>query len=583
MVRLSAPRTLVGPDVSLRNRSHFAADAAVLVAVAVFFWLLVRFSDGIGVPFNRVSAPSTVSTDPANLPYYAMRSLIRMFVALAAATVFSLIYATAAARLRRAGRILLPTLDVLQSVPVLGFLSITLSVWLVLFPRGNLGVEFAAIFAIFTSQVWNMTFAFYQSLVTQPRDLDEACRLLRLTKWQRFWQLDVPHGTIPLVWNAMMSFGGGWFFLIACEVISVNNHVYALPGIGSYVAAASQHGQIGRMLLAIVVMILMILGVNFFFWRPLTAWAERFRSEDTASAEQQRSVFLNVLRRTGISGMVVKILSPVGAALEWLTLPFGHTNPRLRVNQKSRRGGDIVFTLAVIALIGIGLALMLAYIQEHAGLDQFVVATRLGLLTFSRVLVVLLVGTAIWVPIGIWIGLSPRVTRIAQPVVQILASFPANFLFPFFTLVLIRTGVSLGIGGILLMALGSQWYILFNVIAGAAAIPNDLREVATNLRLTRWQKWRYLYGPGIFASWITGAITAAGGAWNASIVAELVTYSGQTLTAAGLGSYIAQSTADGDYAKTLIGVIVMSAFVVGFNRLFWRRLYLYAEHRFSFS
>ena len=573
--------TFTSQDASLRSRSHFAADAIVLVAVAVILWLLIELSHGITEPFNRVSAPSTVSTDPANLPYYAARSLLRMFAALAVSTVFTFLYATAAARLRRAEKILLPTLDILQSVPVLGFLSITLTIWLTLFPGTALGVELASIFAIFTSQVWNMTFAFYQSLVTQPRDLDEAARLLRLTKWQRFWKLDVPYGMIPLFWNGMMSFGGGWFFLIASEVISVNNHVYALPGIGSYVAAASQHQQIGRLLLAIAVMIVMVIGVNFLFWRPLTAW--RFRTGDTSSAEQQRSIVLDLVRRSVIPGMIARVLRPVGAGLEWATRPLGRADRPLRVNQARRRAGDIAFIVIVFALIALGLARMLGYISTTTGLDQFVVAAGLGLITFGRVLVLLVVGTAVWVPIGVWIGLSPKVTRFAQPIVQVLASFPANFLFPFFTLALIWSGVSLNVGGIFLMALGAQWYILFNVIAGAAAIPNDLREAATNLRLNRVQKWRNLYGPAIFASWVTGGITAAGGAWNASIVAEVVSYGHTTLTAAGLGAYIAQSTADGDFGKTLVGVTVMSIFVVGLNRLFWRRLYDYAERRFSLT
>ncbi|WP_298130554.1 ABC transporter permease subunit [Micropruina sp.] len=580
---MALPRPFAGQDAPLRSRGHLGADMIVLAGVAVIFWLLIQLSHGITEPFDQVLAPSTVSTDPANLPYYAARSLLRMFAALAVSTLFAFVYATAAARLRRAEKVLLPTLDVLQSVPVLGFLSITLSVWLLLFPGTALGVECAAVFAIFTSQVWNMTFAFYQSLITQPRDLDEAARVLRLTKWQRFWKLDVPGGTIPLVWNGMMSFGGGWFFLIASEVISVNNRVYALPGIGSYVAAASQNKQIGRLLLAIAVMIVLVIGVNFVFWRPLTAWAERFRSGDTVTVEQQRSIVLDLLRRSVIPAIITRALRPVAACLERATRPLGRADRPLRINHARRRAGDIAFTVIVCGLIAFGLVRMLAYLGEHTGLDQFAVAAGLGLVTFARVLVLLILGTLIWVPVGVWIGLSPKVTRFAQPIVQVLASFPANFLFPFVTLLLIQTGISLNIGGILLMALGAQWYILFNVIAGAAAIPNDLREAAINLRLNRVQTWRYLYGPAIFASWVTGGITAAGGAWNASIVAEVVSYGDQTLTATGLGAYIAGSTADGDFARTLVGVTVMSIFVVGLNRLFWRRLYGYAERRLSLT
>jgi NitT/TauT family transport system permease protein len=571
------------PEAPLRSRTHWIADAIVMVAVAVVLWLLIRLGQGIGAPFDRVKAASSVSTDPWNLPYYAARSLLRMFVALAASTIFTFVFATAAARLRRAEKVMLPILDILQSVPVLGFLSVTLSVWLTLFPHTMLGVECASVFAIFTSQAWNMTFAFYQSLVTQPRDLDEAARLMRLTKWQRFWKLDVPSGMIPLVWNGMMSFGGGWFFLIASEVISVNNHTYALPGIGSYVAAASANQQIGRMLLAILVMVIMVVGVNALFWRPLTAWAEKFRSGDTASAEVQRSIVLDLLRRSVIPATVSAGLRPIARILDRLTRPFGLADYPLLVNASRRRAGDWLFTVGVLLIIGYGTWHMLVYVHHGTGLGEFGHAAWLGLVTFGRVVILLVLGTVIWVPIGVWIGMNPRVTRIAQPIVQVLASFPANFLFPFITLALIKTGVSLNFGGILLMALGAQWYILFNVIAGASAIPNDLREAATNLQLDKRLKWRTLILPAIFSAWVTGGITAAGGAWNASIVSEIVSYGSHTLTATGLGAYISQATSAGDFPKVLVGVAVMSIYVVGLNRLFWRRLYRIAETRFSLT
>lgn len=577
------PRHFTASGASLRPRHHVLADAIVLIAVAVLFWQLIYLTHVIGQPFNRATAPSSVSTDPSHLPYYAARSLLRMFAALAASVVFTFVYATIAARSRRAEKVLLPLPDILQSVPVLGILSVTLTLWLTLFPGTEWGVECASIFAIFTSQAWNLTFAFYQSLVTQPRDLDEAARLLRLTKWQRFWRLDVPNGTIPLVWNGMMSFGGAWFFLIASEVISVNNHVYALPGIGSYVAAASQDEQVGRILLALGVMILMVVGVNFVFWRPLTAWAERFRTGDSVGVEQQRSAVLEVVRRSVVPGLVGRAARVVGAAMERTTRPFGIADRPLHVDASRRRVGDMAFVVVVVALIAGGAAHMLGYISAHTGLDQFGVAVGLGLITFLRVVALLVVGTVVWVPVGLWIGLSPRVTRTAQPIIQVLASFPANFLFPFVTLALLYTGISLDIGGIVLMALGAQWYILFNVIAGASAIPNDLREAATNLRLGRWSRFRALYWPAVFSSWVTGGITAAGGAWNASIVAEVVSYGSHTLTATGLGAYIAESTARGDFARTLIGVTVMSAFVVGVNSLVWRRLYAFAENRYSLT
>lgn len=564
------------------RRTRYLADALVLAGMAVAFYLLVRLAHGVTEPFDKVTAPASVSTDPALLPYYAARSLLRMFAALAVSLTFTFVYATAAARSRRAEKILVPALDILQSVPVLGFLSVTLTVWLTLFPHTMLGVECASVFAIFTSQAWNMTFAFYQSLTTQPKELDEAARLLRLSRWQRFWKLDVPSGIIPLVWNGMMSFGGGWFFLVASEVISVNNHTYALPGIGSYVAAASDHQQLGRLLLAVAVMVVMVIGVNMLFWRPLTAWAERFRIGDSAGALAPRSVVLDLLRRSSIPAVVSRAARPVGRVLDHATRRLGTAEPPLQVNAARRRAGDVAFAVVCTGAIGYGVYRMLVFVHNGVGLAAYPHAFLLGLITFARVLVLLVISSLIWVPIGVWIGMNPKVTRFAQPIVQVLASFPANFLFPFFTLLLIKTGISIDIGGILLMALGAQWYILFNVIAGASAIPNDLREAATDLNLTRGLRWRKLIVPAIFSAWVTGGITAAGGAWNASIVAEIVSYGHTTLTATGLGAEIAESTAQGDFSRILVGVSVMSIFVVGLNRIFWRRPYRLAEKRYSY-
>lgn len=578
---MATPRTFTPPHAALQTTGRLFIDAGVLLAVVVIFWALITASHGIFDPWNKVTAPATVSTDPTQLPYYAARSLLRMFLALAAAIVFSLVYATIAARSRRAGMVLLPLLDVLQSVPVLGFLSVTIVFWLSLFPGTAIGLELAAIFAIFTSQAWNMTFAYYQSLITQPQELDEAARLMRLTRWQRFSKVDLPYGMIPLVWNGMMSFGGGWFFLVASEVISANHRVYALPGVGSYVAAASQEAELGHLVLAIAVMIVMVLAVNLLFWRPITAWAERFRTGDTASADLQRSVVLDMLRRSSIPSLVAKATRPLATIMDTITRPLGRSDRPLRVHPTRRRIGDLVLAPLVCAFLGIGLWQMLSYLNTNDGPQQFVLASGLGVITLLRVIVVVTLASIIWVPIGVWIGLSPKVTRYAQPIVQLLASFPANFLFPLVTVLLITSGMSLDLGGIFLMALGAQWYLLFNVIAGAAAIPNDLREVATNLGLGPWQKWRTLYGPAIFASWVTGAITAAGGAWNASIVAEVVSYGDTTLRAHGIGSYIADATSTGNFTKTLIGVTVMSLFVVALNRVVWRPLYGFAKRRTS--
>jgi NitT/TauT family transport system permease protein len=573
-------RSYPSRDALVRPPSR-AVDVVVFLAAAVLLGVIARVSSGINVPFDATSAPSRVSTDPTQLPYYAARSLLRMFAALGLSLLFTFVYATAAARLRRAQKVMLPVLDILQSVPILGFLSVTITGFIALFPGSQLGLECASIFAIFTSQAWNMTFAFYHSLSSQPRDLDEAARNLRLSRWQRFWRVDVPSGMIPLVWNGMMSFGGGWFFLVASEALSVNNHHYALPGIGSYVATATADGDLGKVFIAIGVMVIMVVGVNVVFWRPLTAWAERFRVEESESTEAPRSVVLNLLRRSHVPTLMGRLFGWIVSPLDRLMAVFGLAEYPLRTSPGRRRAGDVVFAVVVLVAVSYGVFRIGAYIDATAGFGEVLHALGLGLVTFGRVIVLVIGATLIWVPIGVWIGLNPNVSRLAQPVVQVLASFPANFLFPIATAVLVSTGISLNWGGIVLMSLGAQWYILFNVIAGASSVPNDLREAAANLQLPRALWWRRLILPAIFPSYVTGGITAAGGAWNASIVAEVVSYGSITLVATGLGAYISQATSAGDSPRILIGVLVMSFYVVSLNRLFWRRLYALAQRRYS--
>ncbi|WP_136609817.1 ABC transporter permease [Sinomonas albida] len=572
-------RQVPGAGVLRRPRLRWA-DILVAAAIVVVLYLVARASAGATAPLN-LEAPQAISTDPANLPYYALRSLLRMFAALAASVVFTFVVATAAARLPRAEKIILPALDILQSVPILGFLSVTVTGFIALFPGSTLGLEAASVFAIFTSQAWNMAFSFHSSLVSQPDDLDEAARLMRLTKWERFWKLDVPSGMIPLVWNGMMSFGGGWFFLAASEAVTVGNTSFSLPGVGAYVAAAVGAGELDHVGYAILTMAIMVLGVNFLFWRPLVAWAERFRNEDTAAADRPRSVVLGILSRSSIPRGFGRAIAPVNRVFDAATRPFGIAEHPLHVPALRRRAGDVAVVVVVAAAITYGAYWAYVFIDSTAGLGSFGEAFLHGLITLLRVVVIIVLATIVWVPIGVWIGMNPRISRLAQPVVQLLASFPANFLFPFVIAFFVAAHIPLDIGGIVLMALGSQWYILFNVIAGASAIPTDLRQAMESFGLGRWQRWRRLILPGVFPSYVTGGITAAGGAWNAAIVAEVVSYNHQTLTATGLGADIAQATSSGDMAHVLVGVLVMSVFVVGINRLFWRRLYRIAETRFA--
>ncbi len=567
--------------ISIRRRVS-PIDLLIGLAVIAFFYVIARLSESLSVnitPGTSTALPTGIS----HIPYYAACSLLRMFIALGLSTLFTFVYATAAARLRRAEMILIPTLDILQSVPILGFLTFTTVFFFHLF-GSVVGLEAACIFAVFTSQAWNMTFSFYHSLITQPTDLDQAARMYRLTKWQRFWKLDVPSSMIGLVWNAMMSMGGGWFFLTAAEAITVSGHEYVLRGMGSYIGVAIAEGSLTKVGIAVAVMVVLVVGVNFVFFRPLVAWAEKFRMEESDAVDKPKSIVLNLLRRSHMSQNLAVVTRPVGRFLDRITRPFGLAEHPLQLDRRRQQTGDVVFWVIIASLILVGAGVGLAYIHRVVGFGVFPDAIGLGAITFVRVAVVVAISTIIWVPVGVTIGLNPRLTRFAQPVVQILASFPSNLLFPFFVIAFIAIHLSLDVGAIVLMAIGAQWYILFNAIAGAIGIPNDLREMSTSFGLSRRQRWRTLILPAIFPAYVTGGITAAGGAWNAAIVAEVVIWGSHHLTARGLGAYITHasaSAAPNHFGKVLVGVIVMSLFVVLVNRLFWRRLYRMAESHFS--
>lgn len=569
-----------GASTQVDENTRFWSDIIVCVGIIALFGVSAFLLQRINQPIGPKGIPSAVSTDLINLPYYTLRSVFRMMLALIASLIFTIVYGSLAARSRRLGKVLIPLLDILQSVPILGFLSATVTIWLVIFPGSMMGVEAASIFAIFTSQAWNMTFSFHRSLLSEPKELDEAVRSLQLTHWQRFWVLDMPNAMIPLLWNCMMSVGGGWFFLTASEMISVNNHTYALPGVGSFVAQSAAENKLGNIWWAILSMIVVVLAIDFFLWKPLTAWAERFRITQSASDEERKSAVLTLIRHSHADEVISKLFSPIREWLEIITRPFGRTGSQWPRKASQRKLGDLVFNIVMVVLI-LGLAAqMLYFVATRTGLQEFATAGALGALTFARVAVLIFVSSLIWVPVGVYIGMNPKISRIMQPVVQILASFPANFVFPFAMMWFMAWHIDLGWGSIILMALGTQWYILFNVIAGASAIPDDLREMTRSFRLNRMLKWKTLVLPAIFGSWCTGGITAAGGAWNASIVSEIVEYGKNHMATQGLGAYITNATTVGDSVKTLVGVTVMSLIVVLSNRLFWTPLQRYSAKRF---
>ncbi len=552
-------------------------------AIVVVFGALIGVAHVAAGTFLPIAAPRalTVSLDPARLPYYAVRTTLRMFAALAASLVFTFTYATAAAKSRRAALVLIPLLDILQSVPILGFLTFTVVFFMNLFPGRVMGLELAAVFAIFTSQAWNMAFSLYQSLRTLPADLEEAARSFRLTGWQKFWRLDVPFAVPGLVWNTMMSMSGGWFFVVASEAITVGNRSWQLPGIGSYVALALQRRDLAAVGWAILAMLVVILLYDQILFRPLVAWSDRFRFETTASAATPDPWLLRLFRRTGV---LRRFGDAVGAAANALTgLRLAGPARAVQAVRPPSRVVDALWLGVLAVALGFGLRWILGFLAGSLTWVEVAHVLLLGVYTLIRVLVLIVLASLIWVPIGVWIGLRPVWARRVQPLVQFLAAFPANLLFPPVVLFIVYYRLSPNIWLSPLMILGTQWYILFNVIAGASAFPGDLREAADSFGLRGWLWWARVMLPGIFPYYVTGAITASGGAWNAAIVAEVATWGHTTLTAQGLGAYIAQATTQGNMAHVVLGVAAMSGFVVLFNRALWRPMYGYASRRLTFG
>ncbi len=553
-----------------------------IVAGVCIFGALVYVTSiarGTLAPLDAPEA-TTIVLDPWFLPSYAVRTTLRMFAALVCSLLFTFTYATWAAKSRRAGLILVPVLDILQSVPILGFLSFTVVFFMSLFPGRVLGAELAAIFAIFTSQAWNMAFSLYQSLKTVPADLDEATRSFRLTPWQRFWRLEVPFAMPGLVWNTMMSMSGGWFFVVASEAVSVGDATWKLPGIGSYVALALEHKDIGAVLYAIFAMLVVILAYDQLLFRPLVAWSSKFRFELTAAAEVEDPWVLKLLRRTRLLRAASGLVGSVFDAFGGLRLSFRMKARVARQRVPTRVGDGVFLALLAVALLA-AVWQIVTFVSQTLTWSDLLEAVELGLLTLVRVVVLMTLATLLWVPIGVWLGLRPKWGRRAQPVAQFLAAFPANLFFPIFVVLIVRFAGNPDIWLTPLMILGTQWYILFNVIAGASAFPGDLQEAARNLRVGGWLWWRRIILPGIFPYYVTGAITASGGSWNAAIVSEVASWGDTKLVAHGLGAYIAQATADGATAKVVLGVVVMSSFVVAFNRLLWRPLYSFAARRLT--
>jgi NitT/TauT family transport system permease protein len=554
-------------------------DVLAFVAIMAALVATVRGYHGMAVPLPTPNEP-VIDLDYWNLPYYALRTTLRMFAALVASLVFTFTYATLAAKSRRAEMVLIPLLDILQSVPILGFLSFTVAFFLGLFPGSVLGAECVAVFVIFTSQAWNMAFSFYQSLRTVPRDLDEVSRGFRLTGWQKFWQLEAPFAMPGLIWNMMISMSGGWFMIVFSEAITVGDTTVTLPGVGSYIAKANEQGRWDAILAAVVTMAVVILGYDQLFFRPIVAWAGKFRVELSASQTVERSWVLNVLQRTyWIRSGFRPIFNALRSVSLWeIGFPAAWSK-RPAASAATSRLIDVIWIVVIVALTVWGLWIVVAYVGTELTWNDVGNVLLLTSFTLLRVIVLMAVATIVWVPISVWIGLRPRIAERVQPIAQFLAAFPVNLLFGAAVSIVLAFNLNPDIWLSVLIITGTQWYIVFNVIAGATAFPNDLREASENFRIHGWDWWRRVILPGVLPYYFTGAITASGGSWNASIVAEYVKWKDQTVAAHGVGAYIAQATEKGDYPKIVLGVAVMSIFVAIFNRLFWRQLYAYAERR----
>jgi NitT/TauT family transport system permease protein len=556
--------------------SHLPDVLMFAAGLAIFYGILVVGRTWFG-PFTPAVE---ISRSPAALPVYAAFSLLRIGVAYALSLIFTLVYGYIAAYNARAEKFMVPLLDVLQSIPVLSFLPGVMLAMVALFPGRQLGVEMGAILLIFTGQVWNMAFSFYASLKSIPREMREAAKIYRFNWWQRFTEVELPYAAIGLVWNSMMSVAGGWFFLMACEMFVLGSRDFRLPGLGSYLQVAASAGDTASILWGVGTMIAIIVLLDQFVWRPVIAWAEKFKIEQVESTNVPRSWVLDMFQHSrALARLRKKAIRPLRESLmmhfsrrHWSSVSSTEPNP-LRLWT-----ARVIGALALVAIAYAMVRVAMILVGLH-GTDLRELGFGLGA-TFLRVTVALLIGAAWTIPAGVAIGLNPRLARIAQPLAQIAASVPATALFPIVLLLLIQVGGGLGLGSIVLLLLGTQWYILFNVIAGAMAIPTDLKECCSTFGIWGWERWRKLILPGIFPYLVTGLVTASGGAWNASIVAEYFHFKGQIYTTTGLGAIISKATDSGDFHVLLAATILMAAAVVTVNRLLWRRLYGLAESRY---
>ncbi len=561
----------------------FVLDLSVAALCLAAFYAVLKIA---GYWLSSAQPEFTVSLSPSALPHYAFYSVVRIGLAYLLSLIFAVGYGYIAAYNPRVEALMIAALDILQSIPVLSFLPGVMLAMVALFPTRQLGVEMGAILLIFTGQVWNMAFSFYSSLKSLPRELGEASSIYNFSTWQRFWQLELPYAAIGLLWNSMISVAGGWFFLMACEMFVLGDRDFRLPGLGSYLQTAASENNTSAMIWGIATVIAIIVATDQLIWRPIIAWSDKFKIEQSSGGTRAESIILDLLRQSNALTVVREhTIVPLSEGI-YRVIARRRSRTRKQSSESHSSSGtlwiNILITVVVAAVVFYAAGSALLRLREIT-LPQLLLILESAGATFLRVNVSLLLASLWTIPAGVAIGFSPKLSRLVQPLVQIAASFPAPILFPIILLALMRLGSGLGVGSIILMMLGTQWYILFNVIAGAMAIPSDLKEAATLYRFTTWQRWQTLILPGIFPYLITGLVTASGGAWNASIIAEYFHLKGQTLETLGLGAQISAATDQGRFQVLLLATIVMALMVVTINRLVWRPLYRLAETKYRLS
>ena len=559
-----------------------AWDLLALILLLLFFVLLAWGANQMSRPFD-LGTPLPISLNPEMLPFYGLQSILRILLAMLFSLLFTFVFGAWAAKNKHAERIIVPMVDILQSVPVLGYLSITVTAFIAFFPGSLLGPEMCCIFVIFTAQVWNMVLGFYQSLRTIPDDLIEAARMFNLSPWQHFWRIEVPFAMPNLLWNMMISMSQSWVFLMASEAIQVANQNINLPGIGSYIFIAIKQANIQAIIYAIIAMFVVIVLYDQLMFRPLIKWAEKFRFEKMPDEKPTRAWFTSLLQRA----QLVRYLSYLFArfANAFVNLRWSRRAYQERLARTTWFGTVVLVLLYVVIFMSVMIGIFLGgrYVFSVLGWHNIFHVFMLSIASMIRIVATIVISSIIWVPIGVYIGRNPKLAKLAQPIIQFCAAFPANLIYPLAVILILKYNLSINIWSTALIILGAQWYILFNVIAGISTMPKEIDYAAQNFDVKGWLWWRRVIFPGIFPYYVTGAITAAGGAWNLTILAELVRWGSHKFTAFGVGSYITHYTNIGDFHRITLGIAMMCIFVLLFNWLIWRPLYNLAEQRYRIN